>query len=82
MNSSDLLVVLAFIVRLAARSNCVMLHTPLKPKELVHLVNTQTLGIMNEKPSKDAGADQACCKEDVYAPAHAGIHLGQGLGDY
>jgi hypothetical protein len=81
MNSSNLLVVLALVIRLATRRRHIVLPASLETEQLVHLVDTQTLGVVNEEPSIDTGADQACCEEDVHAPAHAGVHLRQCLGD-
>ena len=81
MNSSDLLVVLTVIVRFTTWCRHVVLVSSLEAKELVHLVDPQALGVVNEEPCIDAGADQAGREEDVYAPAHAGVHLRQCLGD-
>lgn len=81
MNSSDLLVVLALVIRLATRCSHIVLVSPLESKQLVHLVDTQALSVVNEEPSIDAGADQTRREEDVHAPAHTGVHLRQCLGD-
>lgn len=81
MDRSNLLVVLALVIRLATRCSHIVLVSPLESKQLVHLVDAQALSIVDEEPSIDAGTDQACREEDVHAPAHAGVHLGQRLGD-
>ena len=72
---------LAHVIRLATRCRYIVLRTPLEPKELVHLIDTQAFSVVDEEPSVDACANQAGREEDIHAPAHAGVHLGQCFGD-
>ena len=43
---------------------------------MIHLIDTQSLGLGYEKVGVHAGANQAAREEDVYSVSHARVHAG------
>lgn len=83
MRVRDLLVVLAliiceFVVRCARFRNLVR---PLEAEELIHLVHSQTFGVVDEEESIYTRCNQCGGEEHIYAPLHARVHLRKCFGD-
>jgi hypothetical protein len=76
MRPYSLLIVLTLIIReLVIRMvGYIRLFSALEPEYLVHLVHTQTLGVVNEEEGEDARADETRGEEYINAPLHVCIH--------
>lgn len=57
----------------------VLVSRPLTTKQMIHLIHTQTLRLMNKRERINARANQGRCEEDVHAVAYASVHLRQAL---
>lgn len=85
MRLRNLLIVLALVIReLVIRRGRRYGHLLLafEAKQVIHLVHSQALGIVDEEEGIDARADQCCSKKHVYTPLHTRVHLRQRLGNY
>ena len=79
-HTPHLLKPLTIIIPLPTRRGQIELPAPLEPKQLVHLIDAQPLGVVDEEERVHAGAHQTGCEEDVHAPPHAGVHLRESFG--